>query len=324
LQVLLACVAVAGADVSPFDIRTQNPFLQIYGLPEFQGATLQHPGDFSIGVSLAVANNAESAESSSESLVLDGETYVVNVALRRGVTDWLELGLDVPLITHSGGFLDSAIKNWHDLWGMSNSKRNGSDGELLFQYENSEVPQYQISSSSSGIGDVRFSAAVPLQFGANKDDRRMALRLTVKLPTGDEQELRGSGAVDTALAIHLENSAQLFGKQIGYTGFAGVLALGNGEVLAVRQRDFAPFGGAALTWHANQRVAFTGQFQAHGACIDSELDELGGSSIQISVGGTYRSPRRRWSMSLALIEDLVSDATPDMGLYLSFHSGGAR
>ena len=116
----------------------------------------------------------------------------------------------------------------------------------------------------------------------------------------------------------------MLGRDLAYLGFAGVLALGNGDILTEQQRSAVPYGGLAATWHATDRFGITGQLQAQGAYIDSDLDELGGSSIQLSVGGIYRVPRYGVSFSFALIEDVISDATPDFAVHVAVSVAGSR
>ena len=116
----------------------------------------------------------------------------------------------------------------------------------------------------------------------------------------------------------------MLGRDLAYLGFAGVLALGDGDILAEQQRSAVPYGGLAATWHATDQFGITGQLQAQGAYIDSDLDELGGSSIQLSVGGIYRLPRHGVSFRFAIIEDIISDATPDFAVHLAVHVDGSQ
>jgi hypothetical protein len=116
----------------------------------------------------------------------------------------------------------------------------------------------------------------------------------------------------------------LFGREFAYLGFAGLLGMGDGDVLAEQQRSVVPYGGLAATWHMTGRLGVTAQLQAQGAYFDSDLDELGGSSIQLAVGGVYRWPAQGVAVRFALVEDVISDATPDFGLYLGVHLGGGR
>jgi hypothetical protein len=324
LPLLVISVPVWSSSVETFALRNQHPFLHIYGLPPVQDAVLTERGKTEYGFAFTLINNAEIKDTDTESIRLDGETYFADLRLRRRVHERLEIGIDVPFVKHSPGVLDDAIFNWHDFWGMSNSKRDGANNELDYRYLNNGSLERQISSSSSGIGDVQLSAAVPVLTGNDDSSRHVAMRFSLKLPTGDSDDMHGSGAVDAALGLYAQDSATMLGKDLAYAGFAGVILLGDGDVLGAQQKSAVPYGGVAATWHATEQFGITAQLQAQGAYIDSDLDELGGSSIQLAVGGSYRLPRHGVSFRLALIEDVISDATPDFGLHFGVHVSGGR
>jgi hypothetical protein len=324
LPLLVISVPGWGSGVDSFALRNQHPFLHVYGLPPLQGAVLAEPGRNEYGFTFTLVNNAEVKDTELESIRLDGETYFADFQVRRRVHERLEIGVDIPIVKHSDGVLDDAIFDWHDFWGMSNSKRDGVNNELDYRYSNNGSIEQQVVSSSSGIGDVQLSAAVPLSTGDGDSSRHVTMRFSVKLPTGDSADVHGSGATDAALGLYAPDSGTLLGRDFAYLGFAGVLALGDGDILTSQQRSAVPYGGVAATWHATERFGITGQLQAQGAYIDSELDELGGSSIQLAVGGIYRLPRHGISFRFALIEDVISDATPDFGVHLAIHISGGQ
>ena len=324
LPLLLISSQAGGSGLDGFALRTQHPFLHIYGLPPLQGAVLVGRGNTSYEFAFTLGNNAEIKDTDTESIQLDGETYFADFRLRHRPDERLEIGVDIPLVKHSAGVLDDAIFDWHDFWGMSNSKRDGSNNDLNYRYSNNGSVERQITSSSSGIGDVQLSAAIPLVAGAEDGARHVALRFGLKLPTGDSADLHGSGAVDAALGLYAQDSTTMLGRELAYLGFAGVLALGDGDILVEQQRSAVPYGGLAATWHATEQFGITGQLQAQGAYIDSDLDELGGSSIQLAVGGIYTLPRHGISLRFALIEDVISDATPDFAVHLAVHVAGSR
>ena len=324
LTLLLSSVPIPAAGVDVFELRNQHPFLHVYGLPPFQQATLLERGESNYTVALSIVNNAEIRDTETESIVLDGETYFADFKFRRRIRERLEIGVDVPLVKHSKGALDRFIYDWHDFWGISNSKRGPPHNQLDYSYENNGSLQQQITTSSFGVGDVQLSAAMPLVTGDDAGSRHVTLRFSLKLPTGDSDDVHGSGALDAALGVYAQESRQLFGRELAYLGFAGLLGLGDGDVLAQQQRNVVPYGGLAATWHATGRFGITAQLQAQGAYIDSDLDELGGSTIQLAVGGVYRWPAQGITVDFALVEDLISDATPDFGLYLGIHIAGGR
>ena len=208
-----------------FPLRNQNPFIQIYGLPPFQTATLAQPGTLDYSFSLDIVNDSDATDRLVESVVIDGESYIATLSMRRRVADWLELGVDLPFISHTGGILDSGIEGWHDLLGLSNSKRDGPSDRLLFMYENGGVSDFELSRSTSGIGDIQVAAAVPL--GGS-----FAIRASVKLPTGDAEKLTGSGGTDVSLGLYGSRTSMLLDRTLGIYGFAGVLLLGDSDVLA--------------------------------------------------------------------------------------------
>ena len=321
---LLISVTGWGGSVDTFALRNQHPFLHIYGLPPLQDAVLVQHGKTDYGFAFTIVNNAEVKDTDIESIRLVGETYFADLRLRRRVHERLEVGVDIPFVKHSPGVLYGAIFDWHDFWGMSNSKRDGVSNELNYRYLNNGSVERQITSSSSGIGDVQLSAAVPLFAADGNQTKHLTMRFSVKLPTGDSEDLHGSGAVDAAVGLYAQDSTTMLGRDFAYAGFAGVLALGEGDVLSAQQKSAVPYGGVAATWHATEQFGVTGQLQAQGAYIDSELDELGGSSIQLTVGGVYRLLRHGITFKFALVEDVISDATPDFAVHLAIHVSGGR
>lgn len=307
-----------------FALRNLHPFLHVFGLPPVQQAALAEAGESDYALTFTVVNNAEFRDTETESIVLDGETYLADIRWRRRVHQRLELGLAVPLVKHSPGVLDRVIYDWHDFWGISNTKRGAPHNQLDYFYQNQESVQQQLTSSSFGVGDVQLSAAVPLATGNLDGSRHVTIRFSVKLPTGDSDKLVGSGAADAALGVYAQDAGQLLGRELVYLGFIGVLALGDGDVLPAQQKSAVPFGGLAATWHATGRFGITAQLHAQGAYMDSDLDELGGSSIQLTVGGAYRWPGRGVALRFALVEDVISDATPDFALHFGVYVTGGR
>lgn len=305
-----------------FALRNQNPFLQIYGLPPFQSAALAAPGELTYIVSLDIANHADAGDNELEDFVIDGETYFLTVSLRWRATSRLELGIDVPFVAHSDGFLDNAIENWHDTFGMSNTKRRGPSNQLRFSYSSAGITQFELSSPSSGIGDIQLTAAMPI--GEEGDARAFSVRSSIKLPMGEASELRGSGAVDVSLGVYGKDTRTLWNRSLGLAGFAGVLLLGDGDVLADIQRSAVPFGGISANWQLTENLGVAAQLHAQGSYFDSELKELGGNTVQLAVGFDFRLPQQGLGLSFAVVEDVSANATTDFALHFSVRSVAGR
>ena len=313
----LCCSLPAIADeqsVDSFPLRHHNPFLQVYGLPVFQTAAVVSRGNFVVGMSMDVANDADDSESATEQLNIDGESYTVAFSLRRRVLDRLELGIDVPYVRHTGGSLDSVIKDWHDLFGLSNSRRDGPEDQLRYSLVSDDTTLVSIDSSASGVGDVQLSAAIPFD--------KFTVRAAVKLATGDPDKLTGSGAADFSLGVYGSRVYTFRDRDLSLSGFAGALALGDGEVLPELQRSFVPYGGLALRWQASRNFGLATQLSMQGSYFDTDFDDIGGNTFQLGFGADYRAGNFLWRFAFA--EDVAAGATADFAMQLSLRYASAR
>ncbi len=313
---LLLCTASATAvEDDWFFLRHHNPFLQIYGLPPFQTAALAADGELQYRASFDIANHSETTpETPDGRLIIDGESYFFTLSMRYGLKQWLEVGFDLPVIRHSTGVFDNAIERWHKIWGLSNAERTRPSNELLFSYERPGSPPFVLSSPVSGIGDLQLTAAMPLVKGGS---HAVSLRSSLKLPTGDEQDLLGSGATDFSLGLYASKAGIFSLPDLSVSGFAGMLWLGDGEVFADIQKSNVVFGGLAGAWQVTPRLSLAAQVYAQDKYLDSKLKDIGGDTVQASFGGTYNFADHNISLSLALVEDLVTDTVSDVALHFS-------
>jgi len=297
-----------------FPLRSHNPFLQVFGLPSFRTHELIAPGGVDVTLGYDVANDADDANRSSEVLIIDAESQTLNLSLRRRFGEKFEVGIDVPYIRHSGGYLDSLIYNFHNAVDRSNSRRDGPGDQFRLLFERDGVTQFDLATPVAGIGDIQLTGAIRLG--------KATLRGGIKAPTGDAARLTGSGAADFSLGVHGGGATVLFDRDLAYAGFVGVLALGDGDVMPGLQRSVVPYGGAALRWHLTSRFALATQLYVHGAYFDIDLDKLGGSTVQLAFGGDYHFPKQRLIARLAIAEDIRGGAVPDFALHLSIRRYG--
>jgi hypothetical protein len=312
----------AGAlpDRGTFALRNQNPFLQVYGLPTFQPAGLTAPKVTAWNLSLDLANHADFGETDVENFSIDGETYFLTVSCRRRVGNKLELGFELPFVSHSDGFLDDGIESWHDLFGMSNTRRQGPSNQLAFFYQRDGVDLYRLDSPTSGVGDIQLTAAVALR-ERNAAGAQLTIRSSLKLPTGEPDKLLGSGAADFSVSLHIAGNSSIWDRPLEYGGFAGALLLGDGDVLPTLQNSAVPFAGAFASWQWSERIAVAAQLSGQGPYLDSDVEELGGNSLQLATGAVFRT-RGNWLLRLAVVEDVSANATTDFALHFSIRAEG--
>lgn len=312
--ILAAVVSEAAEAPNPFYLHNANPLLQTLGAPAMQGGELTPDGVLAHRWVFSLANHADTSVTDGEEVVLDGESYVLELALRYGLGSKVELGVDLPLVAHADGVLDNLIEGWHDLVGLSNHEREGPPNELRFFYQRNDVTELDFDDAGAGLGDVRLTAAYSLAEG---DGRALAIRAQAELPTGDASELRGNGAVDLSLALDATDRRTFAGSRTSLFGRVGLVVPGDGDVPSELQEDWVPLISAGVAWQWTERTSLQAQVDFEGRYLDTELEPLG-SSTKLTVGGSHQFGEGGPRLSIAMIEDLFSDATPDFGLYVSF------
>lgn len=319
--ILLLLPGLATASGSPWlPLRNENPFLQVFGLPAFEPADPGDTANRQWRLSMDVSNHADVGSTQDESVTLDGESYRITLAARQPLNDRLALGIDVPIVRHAGGILDAPIENWHEFWGLSNSKRSGPRDQLAFRYDSTGGGNFFLDAPAGGIGDIQLFGSLLLGDKHRSAGRRAGLRAGIKLPTGDADRLLGSGAVDTWVEVNGSQCCLGGRDTFRLSAAAGLLFTGRGDVLPEIQRQLVGFGGIAAGWSLGERFEMQAQINAQSAYFDSAVDELGSHSVQIALGGRYAFSGRNHFLSIALIEDIFANATTDVALHLSLTS----
>lgn len=319
LGVLLPWGPVDAMEITPLRTGNMAPLLHIHGLPVPDRARIlsQHEGEASLAVDLA--NNYALSAKGDESVTFDGETYRVALEMRYGIAPGVEAGIEVPLVLHSGGFLDGFIEGFHDTFNFSSAGRNDvSRDKLLYRYDKNGSRRFRVDDSNGGIGDIRLTGGIQLYDDQSANPRRVALRGALKLPTGDSDHLRGSGSLDLALWLSASDDYSLGGwGHLTAFANAGGTVMGDGDVLGEQQRTLAATGNAGFGWSPLDRLALTVQTTWNSSLYKgSALREVDNDSLVITGGGTIGLAEKT-SLDLAISEDLSVDTAPDVAFHLA-------
>lgn len=323
LYLLSLCLSAGNSAVAEevlFDISNLHPLVQVHA-PPAPGERAQLPaGSWSWGLGLRLNNNSiQEGDAASERIVLDGESYRTTLTVSRGLRPGLALTATVPLVAHSSGFMDGFIIDWHDLWGLSNERRDEfGENELDFSYFSKGAEQLALREPARGLGDVRLDLDWQLR-AAKPGDRSLVVRGGVKLPTGSSDRLLGSGGTDLSLQLLSSDHRTLQAWNISLAWSLGALRLGGSDVLDRMREDLVGLASAGLRWRMTRRFELGMQVDMHTAVYESELRALGQGSIQLSTGVGMRL-RRGGRVELAMTQNLRTDTTPDFGLYLGWRS----
>lgn len=297
--------------------RDLNPLIATLGLPRAdESADLAPAGRLRWRSSIATASHSTQDTHGTETMLLDGETTRLALGLDYGLTDRLQIGIELPYLLHESGGLDTLIESWHELFGLPNGLRDFvAQDQLDFRYQDTGIDQLELQRNQRGLGDLRLLAAWQLR---NDARGKTAARLSVQLPTGDSDSLTGSGAAALSVGIASDRK-QLFSKPAWSSFYrAHIVLRDRPDRLPERARRVVGLLAGGVSLRVHPRTELTLQSTLRSAAYDSELRMLGITAMQLSVGGTIGlSDSLR--LAIAVGEDIRVKTAPDVSFAIALH-----
>ena len=301
-------IAEQSADSAFFQQRSQHVYNAVFGLPVVAPRLVQ---TLEWQASLEYSNQFAGGTAGSENLVIDGETARLTLSHRQRLSACWQLEATVPFISHDGGIFDRAIDDWHQFFGLPDGNRDSVEfNRLLYQFSDEDGVRQSITRPQSGIGDVQLAVqrALGCQATADTTGAESMIRVGIKLPTGNPNELRGSGEVD--LFADWQSPIYSRGGR-WHAGLAlGVLVNGQTDRFA-DQRNVAVYGSMGAQFAVNHKFRLIAQLDAHSAFYRSGLTELGDPAVNLAVGARYL-PGSSYTYEFSISEDVAVDTTPDI------------
>lgn len=207
----------------PIELRTQNPvYLLSLGMTP-QRAEVISEGTIEARIDSAYSNIFDRGTSAAALLDLDMELWRLAPQVSYGLTDDLEVGIEVPLVHFSGGFLDGFIRRFHSALGFPDGGRSQvPDGRFSYRFDAAGATRFDFPSTAMKLGDIVLHLKHQLT-GGNSDWPALAIFADIKLPTGSKERGIGSGAPDFGVGAALETSwKRLHGYcDVGYYALGG-------------------------------------------------------------------------------------------------------
>ncbi len=319
-RVLLAYLLLAASSAFANDVlvgeRARHPLTALVGIPN--AAT--RSTDNLLTVELLHGNAFMGGSAAGESLILDGETSLLQVGWRHAISRCSAVSARLPFVTHDGGRFDSAIETWHSWFGLPNAGREDVAREqLLFRYS-TDTGVYELDSAAGGLGDVslwiggRIGCAAP--GGSAYGDKLMPWRAGVKLPTGDPDQWLGSGGTDVWADI--QSPVYTPHERVRAAASVGVLVPGNASALPTLA-SAAAFGAFGMQIKLTPRLAAHASIDWNSSLFDSRLTELGETAAQLTTGVRARVGRAT-QIDLQITEDVFIDTASDIALRIAIIS----
>ncbi len=311
-------LALHAVEIRPFHTQNQSPVVQIFGLPSMGSAETVAYGKAEGNIILDHASHYAKDSNPRENILLDGESTRITLEGRYGIAGGLEAGLEIPFIILGGGFLDSFIEGYHNTFGFPQGSRDQApQNRLSYQYRRDGQERLLVDKASYGLGDIRLMGAWQLYQETPGQPRAVALRASLKLPTGDSDQLHGSGSTDFSLWVTATDGYKLGKGQLTLFGAAGIMAMTDGQVLRDQQRHWVGYGGLGVGWSPLHWLALKIQTLFHTPFYqESDLRQLNAVSAQLTMGGTL-ALSDRLTLDLGITEDIVVSTAPDVVFHLN-------
>lgn len=303
LFLLVLCLSRAFGFDGPLQVKNQFPIFVTINTPSFERAALEN----SLSASVSYSSIYLVRESSRWSAGLDMEIAEFTMRLRKTIRDFVELGIDLPIITFSSGCMDGFLNKYHDTFGFPDYGRSQRpdnaflyevkrDGALILRGENGRV----------GLADVRLSMKKPLFMG----DPAVSIRCDIEFPTGDAEAGFGNGTCDVGLTLLIDK--RVHEKAMVYMNLGGVLP---GDLKAQEKIDLDEFlhVGVALEAMLWKNIGILGQVLIQGSPFPkTDIGDIDRTALLLSLGGRYRSGSNSFEVSVT--EDLNTAGAPDVML----------
>lgn len=194
------------AAFGPVELRTQNPiYLQHLGLTPRRAQVLPE-GVIEMRTDSAYSNIFERGEGANELVDLDMEYWRLALRALYGLTDDLEVGVEIPFVHFGGGFLDAFIQGFHDAFGLPNAGRNTvPNGRFSYRLASGGADIVNYSPADFGLGDISLHVKHQLT-GEDEDWPAIAWFSEIKLPSGRRARGFGSGGPDFGLGAAIDVS----------------------------------------------------------------------------------------------------------------------
>jgi hypothetical protein len=303
---LLLASAAQAQEAIPFRTRNLNPLVSVFGLPAW------HVPNESLEIDVAtdIANHYRLSGRGPDRLISDGETIRTHLFIAKRFNDRLSLTFELPYYRIYGGVLDDVIDSWHSIFGLPDGGRNNRpENAVEFEFARNNDVFYRLNARATGLGDAQLGLSWSIgSFGVASAN--------VKLATGDEDLLAGSGSTDWSVSFLRPREVQLSTRTAGYYWGFGVIRVGEGPAQVFDQRDSGYFGVLGGSLRITPRLGARVQIDMHSPFYRSQLEEIGEKAFQGSIGGWWEFSERG-VFEFAFNEDVHVSTSPDIVVHLN-------
>lgn len=299
----------------PVPVRNQHPAQLTVQHMDPAGATPLGRANSTLRMDNAYSSLFLSGSGGGNSFAMDGEILRTSFRQGIGIADDLDLTVEIPFLYTTGGFLDSFLIEYHDLFNLPDQGRDTAPKdrfEVLATHQGSTA--YQVKAHDLDLQDIPITLAwYPLP-ATRERGFGLGLRAGVELPIGDEEQGFGNGEFDFALGA----VGEWRGPGFALTGHAQHTFAGSpksAERAGTGFRDVTSLGvGIEWPWSNGFTVLVQSEWET------STLRDLGFARVAdphwLLWTGFRVRVSERVSLDATLGEDLNTYVSPDFTAFL--------
>jgi len=303
----LCIIMPASAFDGPLRIKNQFPLFMHLDSPVLESASTANSLSASLFYS-SVFMNKQSLQWKSQ---LDMEIAELNFRYTRNISNHFEVGVEVPLLGLTNGFMDPLLNTYHRAFGFPNYGRESRPSDS-FLYEVQHRGKVIISGRGGGIGlgDIKLSAKKIL-FDM---DQLISIKAEVELPTGAASKGYGNGSLDGGFSLLLDKR---LGENIMSYFNIGVIFPGRLKAVEPIGLNTSVYGGMGLEARISREFSLIGQVMAQTSPFPKtgigNIDRIG---VLLALGGRYVKGKENYELSFT--EDPNTSGAPDITINISY------
>ena len=317
---VLSQTAAASTYTSPINT---NPLITQLPQVRFSDTLARQSSKPRYNAELFISNYLSAAQSDTINYAVDGETLGFIQSLSWQHDSQLRLGISLPSYYHSSGFLDQAIYDFHDVFGMpQNGRSETRQNKFAWVIDSSNTDVYSLRKESAGIGDLSISAEYMHATGTNKQGletlfgEHSITNLRLTLPTGDRAHRAGGEAFGLSASFTTSSSFSSSKDALHalqYWWGLGITALHTTHKLntldPARLIAAAEFG---IAYALTPSLGLKASLNTHSAYFNTHIRELGWAPVISNVSLSYHNLGHQFSFGFS--EDIRPRTSPDFVL----------
>jgi uncharacterized protein DUF3187 len=299
----------------PLPVRNFNPLQQlVLNMPGDRAAVVS-PGTLDVRLELAETAAVYSEMSMNASAQVKFETLRNGLFLRYGVTSRLELGVEVPVLYRYTGFMSGMIEAVERATtGLSPARAALSNVNYVYNITRNGQQIVNGANGALGFGDSMIQA----KYQVVKESSiipALSLRTAIKLPTGDQDELFGSGSPDFGVGLAAEKA--LGSRWVLHGNLNGVFPTGRVAGLPLHP---TVTGIAAVEYLWSENLSLTLQFDYYTTPFRHVGLEVFDKGVSELAGGFSYRFTEHWLWQMYAIEnvDFITGGAADFTVGLLF------